>query len=93
MLKADLEVDSRAAVRVAALCEPGPALRCGVDVFCGLQDPSFPAADAGEWSAVSSGTEVGWKEHGRGPLLKACFICFSYKHHFEFFHNNNNNSK
>ena len=48
MLLSDLAADSRAASRLSTT-ETTSFIRGDVDVFCGLQDPSFPADSANQW--------------------------------------------
>ncbi len=54
MLVADLEADMRAANRVATMLTP-ELVRGNVEVFCGLQDTSFPTELVGQWQACTHG--------------------------------------
>ncbi|GAA3463133.1 hypothetical protein GCM10018963_51460 [Saccharothrix longispora] len=56
LLRADLAFDARSAQRVAE--RPGPVLDCPLQVHCGTDDPSFPAASAHEWADVTSSPVV-----------------------------------
>lgn len=54
MLVADLEADMRAANRVATFLTP-ELVRGDVEVFCGLEDPSFPTVLVQQWQACTHG--------------------------------------
>ena len=56
MLMADLQADARADARLAAA---PPRLGCSLDVYCGLDDPSFPIRRANEWEVVAGGGAKG----------------------------------
>ncbi|WP_040726469.1 type I polyketide synthase [Nocardiopsis chromatogenes] len=73
VLMADLEADRRAEDRIAERMRRGPTalLDCPIQVHCGTEDPSFPAASAGEWARVSGNplTEVRLHEGGHDFML------------------------
>ena len=73
MLMADLAADSRAASRLAAIEKPA-ATRGDIDVFCGLEDPSFPPETADQWRrlAVSDGNFDLHFFFGGHEFLKTC---------------------
>ncbi|MGM1059837.1 alpha/beta fold hydrolase [Saccharothrix sp. Mg75] len=61
LLRADLGADARAARRVAG--RPGPVLDCPLQVQCGTDDPSFPAASAHGWASATTSPVVDVRLH------------------------------